>query len=1001
MLGSQPSPPVLPPASADFEDAFQLALSNQDQPAHPSRSSSRLSPADVDPLVQAAARKYGLNPALVHAVITAESDYDPMCVSHAGAMGLMQLMPETARAFRLTNPFDPAQNIDAGCRELKQYIDRFKRLDLALAAYNAGPGAVLKYGGIPPFPETQTYVRKVLNLFAKLAASDAPLRPQTRPNARPSPPSQPSPTVSVTASTPSNTATETQKAAVDPSSYPGPQDSYLTGPETAHLPSQRSPSGAQEGASASPAQAPDPAGDGSVKYHPAPAPKAAETRPSVCSGQAPSSQSPAADSPNPHAPERQLPPSAHDAPSSRQSDSRPAAPGLSGSDINTPQVPEPRAHAALRSAHNPNPTTAHIWAVPPNAALHMVSLSTPTGAVAPDASAATLTQPQSRPIPGANQGPPAELVRAEQGVTAALRSPASAPLPAASLLSPAPNSMPQNSASSASGPSRIAAAAMSIHQPGPAFGSVAFRLHASEIRVHPAPQATSANPPFQPRPASDLPTNPAALSSPLPKDAVGASSLGAEFAGNTHQPEHVAPMQLGRPRQNQPGDHFRLPTNALVQPRFALSATDPSPSLLAKPYFAGEPGSENAASSTEPPPGAKLSTRPQQHGDPILHALPVYPSRPSPRDTRLAALHLTGLSRQTPLSTGDTTQAPTGRSPAGQYKSAYSPVLNQYGGEMVRLPDNLPESHPPATTYARTVTAQSKPASSRLEPAFPTPSGAQSQTPAEAHAYRQNILMPPLDDGRITTTRQASLASARPAAGTTSALTDGHPPDTSHLPSSASPTWLGSPEHVQKTTEALFREAHAATTGHPPGPQAAGKRADQQQALSPNTTESFDLQPYAGAPEPPSTHSFSELPGSRLDHATARSDKVSVPLPHKSNIVHHVFVRIDDDHGGLSLLASNHSHTVYAHALVRDPVEAHHLEKAFPALQSALQNEQINLAALSVSIDYSGTPAHRQPQPLLLPLHATVETSEHSQRAAGESTTTAPTHLQGLLHIYA
>jgi len=125
----------------------------------------RLSPAAVDPIVQAAARKYGLAPELIHAVIEAESDYDPRCVSHAGAMGLMQLMPETARDFGITDPFDPAQNIDGGCRELKGYLKRFKRLDLALAAYNAGPWAVRKYGGIPPYRETRAYIRRVFSLL--------------------------------------------------------------------------------------------------------------------------------------------------------------------------------------------------------------------------------------------------------------------------------------------------------------------------------------------------------------------------------------------------------------------------------------------------------------------------------------------------------------------------------------------------------------------------------------------------------------------------------------------------------------------------------------------------------------------------------------------------------------------------------------------------------------------------------------------------------------------
>lgn len=119
------------------------------------------------PLVQHAAAKYGLDARLIDAVIQAESDYNPRCVSRAGAMGLMQLMPENCRDYGVTDPFDPAQNIDAGVRQLKDLMTRFGRLDLALAAYNAGPGAVRRYGGIPPYPETHAYVRKILSSLAE------------------------------------------------------------------------------------------------------------------------------------------------------------------------------------------------------------------------------------------------------------------------------------------------------------------------------------------------------------------------------------------------------------------------------------------------------------------------------------------------------------------------------------------------------------------------------------------------------------------------------------------------------------------------------------------------------------------------------------------------------------------------------------------------------------------------------------------------------------------
>ena len=108
-----------------------------------------------------------LDPHLIHAVISAESAFNPRAVSHAGAMGLMQLMPATAERFGVTNPFDPVANISGGARYLRWLLTHFKNnLNLALAGYNAGEGAVKKYGNrVPPYKETRTYVGRVLRFY--------------------------------------------------------------------------------------------------------------------------------------------------------------------------------------------------------------------------------------------------------------------------------------------------------------------------------------------------------------------------------------------------------------------------------------------------------------------------------------------------------------------------------------------------------------------------------------------------------------------------------------------------------------------------------------------------------------------------------------------------------------------------------------------------------------------------------------------------------------------
>lgn len=114
-------------------------------------------------IISAMSEAHGVDPMLVRALIQVESNYRPRARSPRGAMGLMQLMPSTAREYKVGNPFDPRANIEAGIKHLKSLIDRFG-VEIALAAYNAGEGAVRKFNGIPPYRETRNYVSKILSL---------------------------------------------------------------------------------------------------------------------------------------------------------------------------------------------------------------------------------------------------------------------------------------------------------------------------------------------------------------------------------------------------------------------------------------------------------------------------------------------------------------------------------------------------------------------------------------------------------------------------------------------------------------------------------------------------------------------------------------------------------------------------------------------------------------------------------------------------------------------
>lgn len=121
---------------------------------------------DFNDIIDFVSKKYNISSTIVKSVIKAESNFNPNVVSHAGAMGLMQLMPGTARALGVDDAFDPVQNIEGGVKYLKDMLEKFGgNLELALAAYNAGPGNVVKYGGVPPFQETQNYVKKIMGFI--------------------------------------------------------------------------------------------------------------------------------------------------------------------------------------------------------------------------------------------------------------------------------------------------------------------------------------------------------------------------------------------------------------------------------------------------------------------------------------------------------------------------------------------------------------------------------------------------------------------------------------------------------------------------------------------------------------------------------------------------------------------------------------------------------------------------------------------------------------------
>lgn len=141
---------------------------NEEGPAQANylRNNRAFSPQDVDTAIEQAAARHNVDPNLVRSVIKVESNFNPNAVSRKGAMGLMQLMPSTARSLHVKNPFDPEQNVDAGVRHLKHLLESYGgNVKLSLAAYNAGSGAVARSSGIPRYSETQNYVRRITELY--------------------------------------------------------------------------------------------------------------------------------------------------------------------------------------------------------------------------------------------------------------------------------------------------------------------------------------------------------------------------------------------------------------------------------------------------------------------------------------------------------------------------------------------------------------------------------------------------------------------------------------------------------------------------------------------------------------------------------------------------------------------------------------------------------------------------------------------------------------------
>lgn len=171
-MGLSPAAQAMGQGASSFASMVASAMGTQDGSSGSSGTApAPVAPEQIDCLVGANANAWGVDPALVKAIIANESGFDANATSKTGAQGLMQLEPGTAAELGVSNAYDPAQNIWGGTRYIKGLLDRFHGdLRLAVAAYNAGPGAVEKYGGVPPYAETQAYVDNVLDSYQKYKA---------------------------------------------------------------------------------------------------------------------------------------------------------------------------------------------------------------------------------------------------------------------------------------------------------------------------------------------------------------------------------------------------------------------------------------------------------------------------------------------------------------------------------------------------------------------------------------------------------------------------------------------------------------------------------------------------------------------------------------------------------------------------------------------------------------------------------------------------------------